>query len=65
MASTLATYAEPGMLAALLSEEIYFPPEPESLSETGISGVLIESLVLKHLLQVGSTTGRDIAKQRR
>jgi predicted ATPase with chaperone activity len=63
MASTLATYAEPGMLAALLSEEIYFPPEPESLSETGISGVLIESLVLKHLLQVGSTTGRDIAKQ--
>ena len=63
MTSTLATYAEPGMLASLLSEEIYFPPEPESLSETGISGVLIESLILKYLLQVGSTTGREIAQQ--
>jgi hypothetical protein len=63
MASTQTSFADPGMLASLLSEEIFFPPEPESLAETGTSAVLVESLVLKYLLQIGSTTGRDIARQ--
>jgi len=33
-----------------------------SLEETGVSPVLIETLVMKLLLQVGSCSGRDIAK---
>jgi predicted ATPase with chaperone activity len=63
MTTTQADYAEPGMLASLLRDEVYFPPEPESLAETGVSSVVIETLILKYLLQVGSTTGRDIANQ--
>jgi predicted ATPase with chaperone activity len=63
MTSTHTAITDPGMLASLLSEEIFFPPEPDSLAETGISAVLIETLIMKYLLQVGSTTGREIARQ--
>src|SRR5882724_4139198 len=63
MTSSHTALTDPGMLASLLSEEIFFPPEPDSLAETGISAVLIEALILKYLLQVGSTTGREIARQ--
>jgi predicted ATPase with chaperone activity len=63
MTGTQVSFADPGMLASLLREEVFFPPEPESLADTGISAVLIESLILKYLLQIGSTTGRDIARQ--
>lgn len=51
------------MLASLLSEDVYHPAEPKSLEETGVSPVLIETLVMKFLLQVGSSSGRDIAKR--
>jgi predicted ATPase with chaperone activity len=63
MSGTQVSFADPGVLASLLSEEIFFPPEPESLADTGISAVVIESLILKYLLQIGSTTGREIARQ--
>jgi hypothetical protein len=64
--STTAThtdYADPGMLASLLSEEAFFPPESQSLAETGVSSVVIETLIIKLVLQVGSTTDREIANQ--
>ena len=48
-------------LESLLGGEAYHPAEPQSLEETGLSPVLIETLVLKFLLQVGSATGREIA----
>ena len=63
MTTTHADYTDPGMLASLLSDEVFFPPEPESLAETGVSPVVIETLIVKFVLQVGSTTGREIANQ--
>ncbi len=49
------------LLATILSEEAYRPAEPASLQETGIPIALIESLLLKRLLLVGSATGRKLA----
>jgi len=50
------------LIESLLAEEVFLPPEPASIEETGISPVLIESLTLKYLLQVGSGSGREIAQ---
>ncbi len=55
--------AEGGILESLLNDDAYRPPEPKTLEDTGISPVLIEALMLKHVLQVGSITGRDLAKR--
>jgi predicted ATPase with chaperone activity len=63
MTTTHTDYADLGVLASLLSDEAFFPPEPELLAETGISPVVIETLIIKFVLQVGSTTGREIANQ--
>jgi predicted ATPase with chaperone activity len=54
---------EPGLLASLLADEIFQPPEPQSLEQTGVSPVVIETLICKYLLQIGSTSGRDIAQK--
>ena len=63
MVSTDIEFGDPAVLAALLSDDVFFPPEPASLEEMGISAVVVESLVCKYLLQIGSTTGHDIAKR--
>ena len=47
-------------LESILGREAFYPAEPQSLEETGLSPVLIESLVLKFLLQVGSASGREV-----
>ncbi|HMP06886.1 MAG TPA: AAA family ATPase, partial [Lacipirellulaceae bacterium] len=39
----------------------YHPSEPQTLDETGLSPVVVETLILKYLLQVGSASGREIA----
>ncbi|MEM1305127.1 MAG: AAA family ATPase, partial [Planctomycetota bacterium] len=49
--------------ALLGGEEAFYPPEPEALTDTGVSPVLVEGLVCKYLLQVGSAPGRQIAQQ--
>lgn len=54
---------EQGVLASLLNDEVFHPAEPQSLDELGVSPVLIEGLICKYLLQIGSTTGRDVAKK--
>ena len=51
------------MLASLLNDDVYHPSEPKSLEETGVSPVVIETLVMKLLLQVGSCSGREVAKR--
>jgi predicted ATPase with chaperone activity len=61
MTTTHAEIREPGLLASLLTEDVFQPPEPQSLEQTGISPIVIETLICKYLLQVGSTSGRDIA----
>ena len=53
---------DPGLLASLLAEDVFQPAEPQALEQTGISVVVIETLILKYLLQIGSTSGRDIAQ---
>ncbi|MEQ8836708.1 MAG: AAA family ATPase, partial [Lacipirellulaceae bacterium] len=65
MSNTAAAPAEfqDSLLANLLNEESYRPEEPRSLEETGLSPVVIETLILKFLLQVGSASGRDVAKR--
>ncbi|QDS99610.1 ATP-binding protein [Adhaeretor mobilis] len=51
------------LLANLLTEDAYRPAVPRSLEETGVSPVVIETLIVKFILQVGSASGRDVAKQ--
>lgn len=50
------------LLAAILSEEAYRPAEPTTIQETGVPASLIESLVIKRLLVVGTLTGRKLAE---
>ncbi len=40
----------------------FFPEEPQSLSQTGLSRAEVESLILKLLLNCGVATGRVVAK---
>jgi predicted ATPase with chaperone activity len=61
MSSVAVEHEESQLLGALLSDDVFHPAEPSSIEETGLSPVLIESLVLKYLLQTGSATGRDVA----
>jgi predicted ATPase with chaperone activity len=63
MSASITTLRDSGLLDSLLSDDVYQPLEPKSLEETGVSPVIIETLVMKYLLQVGSDSGRDIAKQ--
>lgn len=53
---------DPGLLASLLAEDAFQPAEPQSLEQTGVSVIVIETLILKYVLQIGSTSGRDIAQ---
>src|SRR5262245_33449119 len=52
---------EGAILESLLGGDAYQPPEPASLDETSLSPVIVESLIIKFLLQVGSASGREIA----
>jgi predicted ATPase with chaperone activity len=52
---------EGALLESLLGNDSYHPAEPQTLEETGLSPVVIETLMIKYLLQVGSAAGREIA----
>src|SRR5690606_3881499 len=52
-----------GLLDSLLSDDAYYPAEPRTLNEVGVSPVLIESIACKFLLQIGTATGREIARK--
>src|SRR5881392_722383 len=54
---------EPGLLASLLADDVFHPAEPQTLEQTGISPIVIETLICKYLLQIGSTSGRDIGQR--
>ncbi len=49
------------LISQLGLDESFRPPEVQSLEETGLGPTLLESLVCKHLLTVGSDSGRRIA----
>ena len=63
MATVHAEIRESGLLASLLTDDVFHPAEPQSLDQTGISPIVIETLICKYLLQIGSTSGRDIAQR--
>jgi predicted ATPase with chaperone activity len=63
MATVHAEIREPGLLASLFTDDVFQPPEPQSIDETGISPIVIETLICKYLLQIGSTSGRNIAQR--
>ncbi|MFV2067994.1 MAG: AAA family ATPase [Pirellulales bacterium] len=52
-----------GLLASILSDDAFHPTEPRTLEETGLSRSLVESLILKFVLVVGSRSGRGVAQQ--
>jgi hypothetical protein len=47
-------------LPAVLNEDAFWPFEPKSLEESGISEMVLESLVLQIFLSVGTITGRGL-----
>ncbi|HEY1602876.1 MAG TPA: AAA family ATPase [Pirellulales bacterium] len=59
--TTTDTTSRDSLLAAVLSDEGFFPAEPRSLEETGLAVSLVESLVAKHLGVIGTASGRAIA----
>jgi hypothetical protein len=50
------------ILAAILSEEGFWPSEPRTVEETGIPVSVIESLLYKRLAVSGLNSGRQLAK---
>ena len=50
-------------LPAVLNDDQYWPPEPISLEDAGVSESLVESLICQLLLTVGTTSGRKIAER--
>ena len=49
------------LLASILNEDAFRPAEPRSIEETGLTGSLVETLILKYVLLIGSASGRQIA----
>ncbi len=49
------------LLATIMADESYRPSEPSSLKETGLPISLVESLLIKRLAVVGTTSGRQLS----
>src|SRR5207248_7853498 len=56
-----STSAGGNLLASILSEDSFRPAEPKSIEETGLTGALVENLILKYVLLIGSAAGRQLA----
>jgi predicted ATPase with chaperone activity len=63
MATLSTTQSSPtgNLLASILSEDTFRPAEPRSIEETGLTAALIENLIMKYVLLIGSASGRQIA----
>lgn len=61
--SAVETQSSPtgSLLASILSDESFRPSEPKSIEETGLTASLIENLIFKYVLLIGSASGRQIA----
>ena len=62
MAAAQADLRDSGLLASLLTNDVFLPAEPQSIEDTGASPILIETLICKYVMQVGATSGREIAQ---
>jgi DNA polymerase III delta prime subunit len=49
-----------GVLPAVLNEDAFWPFEPKTFEECGVSELVLESLILQTFLSVGTTTGRGM-----
>jgi len=62
MSQTEVPEAPGSLLASLLSDESFRPAEPTTLDDTGLPVSLVEALIIKYVMVVGSASGRGIAK---
>ena len=51
------------LLKTFLDDERFWPAEPQSLEETGLSIVQLESLICKNLASTGTASGRALAER--
>jgi predicted ATPase with chaperone activity len=49
------------VLATVLADENFWPSEPDSLEETGLTEPFVESLIFKQLSASGTASGRNLA----
>ena len=49
------------LLASILSEDSFRPAEPKTIEETGLTSAIVENLILKYVLMIGSASGRQCA----
>jgi predicted ATPase with chaperone activity len=56
-----AGFGDPSLQAALLAGERFWPTEPRSIQELGLTEPFLEALVSKFLLAGGNASGRSIA----
>jgi len=52
---------ESAALGGLLTDDTFWPTEPRSVSELGLSSGFVEALLLKTILHAGTISGRDCA----
>lgn len=61
MSATITQEISKDLLSTLLSDDTFWPAEPNSVQETGLSEAFVESLVCKFLGRTGTSSGRKIA----
>jgi predicted ATPase with chaperone activity len=54
---------EPSLLGGLLSDDTFWPTQPQDLGETGLSESFVEGLVLKTVLVGGTVSGRNTSER--
>ncbi len=54
---------EPSLLGGLLSNDTFWPSQPQNVSETGLSESFIEALLLKTVLIIGTVSGRTVSER--
>lgn len=61
MGTSTSSTLSSSLLATIMAEESFRPSEPTSLQEAGLPISLVESLIIKRLAVVGTTSGRQLA----
>lgn len=54
---------ESSLLGSLLSDDTFWPAEPQSFEEAGLSATFVEALVLKAILTNGTISGRHVSER--
>ena len=54
---------ENNVLGTLLSDDTFWPVEPASLEETGLSDAFVDALLLKTIMVIGTLSGRTLSER--